>query len=157
MSVEELEEAGLVRMDDGEIRDFLLSQRVGVLGLPTGSEPYTIPISFGYDGESSLYFLYLLGGSSRKEELTDRAERASFLVYDATSSFVWESVQLTGTIGQVPADEWEDSNAALDTAWRPDVFESAALSRGIDVYRFAIEERSGLKHTGLPPALRATE
>jgi len=34
-------------MDDGEIRDFLSSQQMGVLGLPGDEVPYLIPISYG--------------------------------------------------------------------------------------------------------------
>lgn len=157
MSIDELESAGIERMDDDEIAGFLSGQRVGVLGLPSENGPYMIPLSFGYDGESSLYFIFLLGASSRKEALTERADTANFLVYDATSSFMWESVLLTGTIEEVPESEWQESNDALNTAWRPDIFESAALSRGITVYELEVEERTGLKHTGLPPGLRSSE
>ncbi|WP_247009575.1 pyridoxamine 5'-phosphate oxidase family protein [Halorientalis litorea] len=157
MSIEELESTGIERMDGDEIDGFLSGQRVGVLGLPSENGPYMIPLSFGYDGESSLYFVYLLGANSRKEELTERAETATFLVYDATASFMWESALLSGTVEEVPESEWDESNEALKTAWRPDVFESAALSRGVKVYRFEIEDRTGLKHTGLPPALEPEE
>lgn len=46
-------------MDRESIDVFLHEQGVGVLSLTDGSEAYGIPISFGYDGEEDLYFVFL--------------------------------------------------------------------------------------------------
>ena len=80
MTVDELGAYGLERLSDDEINAFLANQRMGVLGLPTGDGPYMLPLSFGFDGESRLYFTYVLGGGSRKARLSDRADDASFPV-----------------------------------------------------------------------------
>jgi nitroimidazol reductase NimA-like FMN-containing flavoprotein (pyridoxamine 5'-phosphate oxidase superfamily) len=151
MSVEELADLGMVRMDDDEIRGFLASQRTGVLGLPTDDGPHLLPLSFGFDGESTMYFTYVLGKQSRKEDLSDRAESATFLVYDAQSPFTWESVILRGPITEVPEAEYTEAKATLTDAWRPDIFQRAELTRGVKIYGLEITEWSGLKHTGLPP------
>jgi hypothetical protein len=151
MTVDDLSDYGMVRMDDEEIRGFLSSQSVGVLGLPTAGAPSLRPMSFAFDGESRLYFLYVLGSGSRKRELTDRAEVARFLVYRAETRFNWRSVLLTGTIGEVPEDEREDVLANTEIAWRPDLFERAGAVENTALYAFRIEERTGIKHTGLPP------
>lgn len=129
MTVEELAEYGVNRMDDAEIRDLLLDQGMGVLGLPSEDVPYLLPMSFGFDGESRLYFTYVLGGSSRKDRLSSRNESARFLVYSADTMFVWESVLLTGTLVEVPEDEWDDIRDALAVAWQPDLFRRPAGSR----------------------------
>ncbi len=149
MSVDELDEAGLSRMDGDAIDRFLANQRTGVLALPAEGAPYVVPLSFGYDGEGSLYFTYLLGSESRKEALTERAETASFLVYSADSPFHWQSVLVEGRLDRLPREQWDD--APLDEAWRPALFESATLSRGAAVYRLRVEELAGLRHAGLPP------
>jgi hypothetical protein len=41
---------------------------------------------------------------------------------------------------------------AMEFAGRPDVLERASQSEETKLYRFAVEEQSGLKHLGLPPA-----
>lgn len=120
MGLEELEAYGMTRMDETGIRQFLSNQRIGVLGLPTDWTPYLVPLSFGFDGDSHLYFTYV-GSESRKERLSDRAETASCLVYSVDTPFNWESVLLTGTIERVSDDETDDLADVLDTAWRPDL------------------------------------
>ncbi|WP_435358662.1 pyridoxamine 5'-phosphate oxidase family protein [Haloarchaeobius sp. DFWS5] len=156
MTVDELEQYGLEQMADTAMNDFLSSHRTGVLGLAADDAPYLLPMSYGYDGERNLYFTYLLGPESTKQSLTETATSARFLVYDAQSPFTWESVLLRGVVELVPAAEWGDIESVLDEAWRPDLLETARTSGDIDVlvYRFVVEERSGIRHTGLPEALR---
>ena len=153
MSTNELEQYGLVRMTDDEIRSFLASQGTGVLGFPTADAPYLLPMSYGFDGESRLYFTYFVGSESRKATLSERTDVASVLVYKADTKFNWQSVLLSGTLEQVPESEWETVEDATDDAWRPDLFETADLSGGVSVCEFRIQERSGVKHIGLPPGL----
>lgn len=154
MTVERLAEYGVTRMDDGEIRDFLASQRSGILGLPADEAPYLLPLSFGFDGEEELYFTYVTGDESRKRTLSDRADRARFLVYSATSAYVWESVLLTGTISEVHPDERAALEDVLANAWRPELFETAFGEETVSIYRFRIDERRGFRHSGLPPGLK---
>lgn len=151
MTVEELQEYGLARMDDEEVRNFLTNQGMGVLGLPAADAPYLLPLSFGYDGGSRLYFTFVLGEESRKGTLIDRTETARFLVYKADTPFNWESVLLTGTVSEVPEDEWDDLEEAMAIAWRPDLFEQASDSVDTRVYAFEIRDQTGIKHVGLPP------
>ncbi|MDQ2073940.1 pyridoxamine 5'-phosphate oxidase family protein [Haloarcula sp. NS06] len=151
MTIDTLEAAGLTRMDDSNIAAFLSNQRVGVLGLPTENGPYMIPLSFGYDDDRALYFTFIGGSASRKQQLTEAAENAAVLVYKVESMFHWESVLLQGGIEAVPESEWDDFADVLDTAWRPELFEDAIEDGDIAVYRFRIDEMEGLRHAGLPP------
>lgn len=153
MSLSELRDLGVSPMDDDAIATFLTTQGVGVLALPDAEVPYVLPLSFGYDGDDALYFTYVLGESSEKARLSERADRARFLVFAADSPFQWQSVLLTGTIEAVPREQWDD--LALENAWRPALFEDAELSGGVTVYRFEIGEREGFRHTGLPPGFEA--
>lgn len=141
----------VVRMDDDEIRGFLSSQSVGVLGLPADGAPSMRPMSYWFDGESRLYFLYVVWPDSRKVELSDRADAARFLVYRAETPFLWESVLLAGTIEAVSADERDAVTEAMDLRGRPDAFERLGRSGDTELYRFRIEERTGLKQVSLPP------
>lgn len=155
MTVDELGEIGMARMDDEEIHDFLAAQGTGVLGLPAPESPYLVPLSFGYDGGETLYFTYVLGGESRKAQLSDQADVARFLVYHAETPFSWRSVLLTGSIEVVPDEDFIHAKDTMENAWRPDLLEGADLSGGVELYQFVITDRSGMKHTGLPPGLSA--
>lgn len=146
MTVDELEEVGMERLDDEEIRDVLTEQGVGVLGLAADNDPhpYLLPLSFGFDGDSRLYFTYLYDDESRKRELSEQAETAQFLVYEASSPLDWRSVQLIGRLREVPADEWDDVESALENAWHPRLFEEGRYATDVTLYEFEIESRSGV-------------
>ncbi|MFC7026767.1 pyridoxamine 5'-phosphate oxidase family protein [Halomicroarcula sp. GCM10025324] len=153
MTVEDLETAGLAQMDDAAIEDFLRSQRFGILGLPADGAPYLVPISFGYDGDA-LYFTFIGGPESQKRTLIRASDTATFLVTDVSSMFNWESVVLTGTPERVPESEWDELADVLGGVWRPEVFEDALESEDIVIFRFDVEERNGIRHTGLPEGFR---
>lgn len=157
MTVEGLQEFGLEEMSDEQIENFLANQGVGVLGLPAGEVPYLLPMSFGYDGDSRLYFSYFLEGDSRKRELSERTEAARFLVYSADSPFFWESVALEGTLAEIPESEWDDHEAALENAWHLDLFTEADRTGEVRLYEFRVESRDGYKYTGIPPGLQAPD
>lgn len=154
MSVDELHEYGLERMSDEEIRGFLASQGLGILALPTDGAPYLLPLSYDYDRDTRLYFTYLVGSDSRKTRLSEGAEEVSFLVFSADTMFSWESVLLTGELRKPKDDEPTEPPEGASRAWRPDLFQRADLSAGVEVYIFEIEEQSGIKHTGLPPGFK---
>lgn len=151
MTLDELGEFGLVRMDDAEIRGFLGARGVAVLGLPTDGVPYLLPLSYGFDGDRTLYFTYVLGAESRKRELTESGTEASALVYSAESKYNWESVNMTGTIAELPEDEWDANVEAIAGAWRPDLFDRAGAVQDVRVYTLQVDDWTGIKHTGLPP------
>lgn len=153
---DETDDEGIVTMNDEEIQGFLSSQNVGVLGLPTEEAPAMRPMSFWFDGDSAVYFLYVLGPESRKEELSDRAGAARFLVYRAETPFNWRSVLLTGAIDRVSEDEREGIENDMELKRRPDAFERASASSDTELYRFSIGERTGIEHLGLPPGFERT-
>ncbi len=154
MAVDELQAAGVERMDTAAIEAFVRSQKTGVLGLPAEQAPYLLPMSFGYDGEDRLYFSFFLGSGSRKETLAEGAQAARFLIYHADSMFTWESVLFEGTLSPVPEAEHEAIASVLADTWRPALFDADRFSGGVRVYALDVTERSGLRHTGLPPAFR---
>lgn len=152
MTTEELAEYGMESMDDRAVADFIETQNSGVLGLP-GPEPYLVPLSYGHDGES-LFFSFLEGAESKKGRLAREAERATFLVYTAESAFTWESVLLAGPLREKPPGEWDHALDVLDEAWRPAVLEDAQVAADVRVFELVVEEKSGLRHAGLPPGMR---
>lgn len=150
-----LTEYGMESMTDDNIRSFLSTRNIGVLGVPTDDLPMLRPLSFWYDGTDSLYFVYVLGDTSEKDDLSRQVDRARFLVYSAETPFNWRSVILTGSISEVPESDWATLLEEMEIRWRPDVFERASVSEPTALYQFEIIDQSGIKHLGLPPGLEA--
>ncbi|MFT4921288.1 MAG: nitroimidazol reductase NimA-like FMN-containing flavoprotein [Haloarculaceae archaeon] len=153
MPLEYLEEYGLEQMNADEMQGFLSSQSTGVLGFSTDDVPYMIPMSYAFD-EDSIYFTYLIGSDSQKETLTEQSERAGFLVYNVETMFNWQSVLVSGPISSVPEAEWSDLEELLASAWRPELFQSSNAPGQVGVYELEIDDRSGIRHTGLAPGFR---
>ncbi|WP_336364180.1 pyridoxamine 5'-phosphate oxidase family protein [Halalkalicoccus salilacus] len=102
-------------MEEGEIKAFLNEQGVGVLSLARGDEAYGVPISFGYDGEDRLYFVFLgIGERSRKREFAEATERASFVAYEVESKHAWTSVVAGGRVREVADEEWDALEDAIE-------------------------------------------
>jgi len=154
MTVDELDAFGMLRMDDDDIEQTLSNQSVGVLAVPTDGAPSMRPLSYWFDGEDALYFVYVLGGDSEKRALTDAAEAAQFLVYSVETTFNWRSVLVTGSIEEVSDAEREALEEQMEITWRPDLFERAAESETTAIYRFDVEEWDGIKQLELLPELR---
>jgi len=154
MTVDQLDAFGMRRMDDDDIQRTVSNQSVGVLAAPTAGAPSMRPLSYWYDGEDALYFVYVLGGDSEKQRVADAADAAQFLVYSVETTFNWRSVLLTGTISEVSDAERDALEERIDISWRPDLFERAAESQTTAIYRFDIEEMDGIKQLELPPELR---
>ena len=152
MTIDELEAYGTERMDEGEIDQLLSNRTTGVLALPAEGAPSMRPLSFHFDGDSALHFVYVVGEESRKAELSERADAAQFLVYSMETPFNWRSVLLAGTVERVPEGEADTVAEAME-ATRPDLFERALAVEATELYRFDVEERTGIKHLGLPPEL----
>lgn len=150
MTIDELEDHGVEQMDEAEIREFLANRGVGVLGLPTDELPYMLPISYGFDGETNLYFTYVVGETSQKALLSEETAAASFLVFDVGSETLWTSVGLEGTLSRVPDHEVEALEDDLEAPSRPDALEAASESGETRVYRFWIQNTTGIKHSGVP-------
>jgi len=157
MTVDGLSEYGMEPMTDANIASFLSSQSIGILGLPTDGLPMLRPLSFWFDGDSALYFVYVLGGESRKHWVSQRVEMARFLVYSAETPFNWRSVLLSGSLDEVPDSEFASVLDEMELRWRPDLFEQAAVDEPTALYRFEINEQTGIKHLGLPPGIEPVD
>jgi len=157
MTVEDLTEYGMEPMTDETIRRFLSAQHTGVLGISTDGEPLLRPLSFWFDGDSALYFVYVLGDESRKQQVTAAVETARFLVYSAETPFQWRSVLLSGSLSEVPESELSAVLDEMEIRWRPELFERASVAEPTALYRFDIVEQTGIKQLGLPPGLESPD
>ncbi len=134
-----------IEMDGRQIDRFLRSQGFGVLSLTDGTEAYGVPVSFGYDGGSRLFFVFLrVGERSKKERFAERTEKAGFTTYEVVSKHDWRSVVASGRLRRVADDEWDDIVEAIgDNAWYPSLFSEAEPMQDIQAWEFQFEEISG--------------
>lgn len=149
MTAERFAEIQGTEMSDEKIDTFLREQGVGVLSLTDGDEAYGVPVSFGYDGEESLYFIFIrIGEQSKKEQFAQQTDRASLTVYDAPDKHIWTSVIASGTLHQISENEWQELETAIeDNAWYPSLFSEAEPMQDIQGWKLRIEEVTGQQST----------
>lgn len=139
-----------IEMEREDVDAFVREQGMGVLSLTDGQEAYGVPVSFGYNGEDSIYFIFLrIGEQSKKEQFAEQTEHASLTVYDVTSKHVWTSVVVSGSLHQISDDGWDELVAAIeDNAWYPSLFSEAVPMQDIVGWEFRIEEITGQQSEG---------
>lgn len=104
-----------VPMDSDEIDDLLTSQGYGILSLCREGEPYSIPVSFGYDGESVYFGLLEDRPQSTKLEYIEDGATARLLVMDIRERFDWQSVAVTGPVRAIDPEDEAEWDAFLET------------------------------------------
>ena len=135
-------------MDRRDIDRLLTERGWGVLSLAEDGEPYSIPVSFGYDGEDVFLALIRDSPQNTKFEFVDEGERARLLVTDVGGRFDWQSIAVTGRARALSrdGDEWERAVETLDdNAWFSTEFERAGGIEEITVWRLETDEIRGLE------------
>jgi nitroimidazol reductase NimA-like FMN-containing flavoprotein (pyridoxamine 5'-phosphate oxidase superfamily) len=132
-------------MNDAGIDEVLTETGIGVLSMSEGGEPYGVPLSFGYDGNDRLYFVFL-GASTelRKEAYAEQASVASFTTFDVDPDGSWRSVIVAGPLDRITIDEWDVAREALaDNAYRSNLFSDHEIQENPNVWALEIRDRSG--------------
>ncbi|NHN49195.1 pyridoxamine 5'-phosphate oxidase family protein [Halostella sp. JP-L12] len=115
-----------------EIDGFLRERGLGVLGFATGSEAYTIPIAFAYDGDSNrCFFRFIMGSDSLKRSFVSETDVASLTVYEWKTKNQWKSVVMRGPIREV-------ENADLDVA--ATLFSAIGEEAALEVFNDSLSE-----------------
>ena len=134
-----------IEMNDAGINEVLTETGIGVLSMSEGGEPYGVPLSFGYDGNDRLYFVFL-GASTelRKEAYAEQASVASFTTFDVDPDGSWRSVIVAGPLDRITIDEWDVAREALaDNAYRSNLFSDHEIQENPNVWALEIRDRSG--------------
>lgn len=84
---------GIVALDDAGCRELLRRQRMCVMAVVDGDEPYAVPLFFGFDGET----MYLGIAEGRKTRALDARPRVCIVVTEVGPGDDWASVQVAGT------------------------------------------------------------
>ena len=137
-----------VPMSEIDINELLKSQGYGILSLCRDGEPYSIPISFGFDGER-IYFAFLeTSQDPTKMAYIEEGATARLLVTDIRGRFDWRSIAVSGPVRSVSSDEetWDDLIDTLDNnGWFTRGFERADDIEAIHGWELSIEELKGLE------------
>ena len=135
------------RMTDTEIDALLEEVGVGVLSMSLDGVPYGVPLSFGYDGDDRLYFVFVgHSDEGRKTEYAERADVVSFLAYDVAGDDDWRSVIVEGSLDRITIDDWEAAREALgENGWRPQLLADVDPDQDPRVWALEIESASGRK------------
>ncbi|MFA9425562.1 pyridoxamine 5'-phosphate oxidase family protein [Natronorubrum sp. A-ect3] len=128
------------------IDDFLGHHETGVLSLARTDEPYSIPISYGYDDDNRVFYMRLVSTlESEKRAFLDTSPSARLVVYDEQASS-YRSVIATGTLENIPPAELTPSQIAqYGDAKRP-LFEIWAQQKDeldIELYRLTPDSLNG--------------
>jgi nitroimidazol reductase NimA-like FMN-containing flavoprotein (pyridoxamine 5'-phosphate oxidase superfamily) len=138
-----------VPMDSAAIDDLLVSKGYGILSLCRDGEPYSIPISFGYDGESVYFGLLEDRPEPTKLAYTRDGATARLLVTDIRGRFDWQSVAVTGPVRALDPDdesEWQYFLETLvDNGWFMQSFEQSDAISGLRGWELEVEEVRGLE------------
>ena len=133
-----------------DIDRLLRSQGYGILSLCDDGTPYSIPISFGYDGES-IYLPFLSEGpQSTKMAILTEGTVARLLVTAISGRFNWRSISITGPVRAVDpgGSEWEQFIKTVDdNAWFMRGFERADSIDSFQGWRLDPESVTGLERT----------
>lgn len=148
MSVDPFEQWIGGQMVEEDIEGLLDSVGWGILALANDDVPYSLPISFGYDGEA-IYFAFIRSSpTDTKFEYIEDGKPARLLVTDVDSRLDWQSVSVAGTVTSVKRDspEWLKLLDSLDdNAWFSSDFRFATMSKGLQGYQLEIDELYGIE------------
>jgi len=137
-----------VPMNSNDIDDLLTSQGYGILSLCREGNPYSIPISFGYDGEAIYFGLLEDSPEPTKFEFIGEGATVRLLVTDIRGRFDWRSIAVTGSVEKLDPDEtdWEHFIDTLDdNAWFMRAFEHSDAIESIQGWKLQMDELRGLE------------
>ncbi|MFO7834207.1 MAG: pyridoxamine 5'-phosphate oxidase family protein [Halohasta sp.] len=134
-----------MEMDDAAVDDLLTENGIGVLSMSAEGVPYGVPLSFGYDGTDTLYFVFLDASADlRKETYAEGTTEASFTTFDVDPDGSWRSVIVSGPLDRIVVDEWDDAREAMaDNAYQSELLGKYELQENPNVWALDIQERSG--------------
>ncbi|SDE03139.1 pyridoxamine 5'-phosphate oxidase family protein [Natrinema hispanicum] len=103
-------------LDREEIDKMLVRKGIGTLAMVDGKQPYSIPISFGYDPEQMVCTIqWGKGDGSQKDQAIESNSNVCLTVYeqDIDDEEVWRSIVITGEIYEIEEENEERAYASL--------------------------------------------
>lgn len=135
-------------MGRSEIDEFVGTRETGVLTMARDNEPYSIPISYGYDSAKGTFYMRLVSTpESEKREFLGSSPDVRLVVYDGDEDqSVYRSVVAQGSLEELdPAELSVEQIEQYGDAKRP-LFEIWGRGRDeldIRLYQFDPDEIDG--------------
>jgi nitroimidazol reductase NimA-like FMN-containing flavoprotein (pyridoxamine 5'-phosphate oxidase superfamily) len=131
-------------LSEAAVADFLERTGYGVLSLTRDGEAVALPVSFGYDGDRTLYFQFGRSGDSEKMAAIQETDRAAVVAYEVTPPS-WQSVVARGPVGPVPEDEKQQAHEThRENAWVPmNAFETPLEEVEFSLYKLEADGMTG--------------
>lgn len=133
-----------IEMSDEAIDEFLRERGTGVISLSDEGETYSVPTSFGYDGERLYFFLLRFGTESRKLSFIESTETTSFVTYEFDDAHNWRSVVVRGNLVETPEDRSDEVESVMaDNAQFANLFPYGEEMEEQVRYQLEVEEMTG--------------
>lgn len=133
-------------LPDGETDALLARNETAVLSLARDSEPYAVPVSYGYDADQRRFYLRLVSNpESEKRRFLASKPHARLVVYEEDDP-VYRSVVATGTLDNIRRDELTVEHVEqYGEAKRPlfEVWGESLPDLNVRLYRLDPDELSG--------------
>jgi nitroimidazol reductase NimA-like FMN-containing flavoprotein (pyridoxamine 5'-phosphate oxidase superfamily) len=135
-------------MSTAEIDEFLSGAETGVLSLARDNEPYSIPISYGYDADSRVFYLRLVStpDSAKRRFLSSRPQ-TRLVIYDENDPQTqYRSVLASGILEEIdPSEMSVEEIEQYGTARRPlfEIWGAGKDELDIKLYRLRPAELTG--------------
>jgi nitroimidazol reductase NimA-like FMN-containing flavoprotein (pyridoxamine 5'-phosphate oxidase superfamily) len=136
-----------VELTDDEIDSLLDTGGVGAISFADDDEPYSVPISYGYDTDGrDIYVRFGFAPDSEKRRFVEDAAIASLVVTDDTGG--WRSVVARGPLTKV--SEPAVSGNAIESIRKMDIpfvtiYDQRATDLDFELYRLDPETLTGRK------------
>lgn len=138
--------AGRTALSPAATDEFLSDHETGVLSLANADEPYSVPVSYGYDADKRRFFLRLVSApDSDKDRFLAASPRASLVVYEEDEP-VYRSVVAEGALQKIPRAELDEEDVAqYGQAKRPlfEVWGTSLPELDVGLYRLDPETLNG--------------
>ena len=137
-------------MRSEDIDELLETQGYGILSLCGDGAPYSIPVSFGYDGESIYLGLLDQGAESTKMEYIEDGATVRLLVTDIRGRFDWQSVAVTGPASRLDDGGTEREHCLetlVDNGWFMKAFERSDAIESLEGWKLEMEHVEGQEQT----------
>lgn len=133
-------------LTSAETDAFLGRHETGVLSMAQADDPYSIPISYGYDATNRRFFVRLVSTpESEKRRFLSSSPKVRLVVYEEAEP-VYRSVVAAGRLEEVPRDELTVDHIEQYGDSRRPLFEIWGQSKrdlDIKLYLFDPDELSG--------------
>ena len=143
-----MSEGHSIRMTTAEIDGLLGNGGVGVISFADDDEPYSIPVSYGYDvDEATIYVRFSFADESRKHRFVGEGKTASLVVMSEDRAG-WRSVVARGPLSSVNEPRLDGQAAKsvreIDIPF-VSIYDQHPRELAFELYRLEPTELSGRK------------